>query len=123
MNSMFPILPSLVAWVALSALPVSPAVAQEAAPIKPTGPEISAEFPFESHYLEVMGSRMHYIDEGDGDPVLFLHGNPTSSYLWRNIIPYALPYGRAIAVDLIGMGKSDKPDIDYRFTTHVCYNA
>ena len=121
MNRMFPIVPSLVAWVAVSALPVSPAVAQEGAPIKPTGPEISAEFPFESHYVEVMGSRMHYVDEGDGDPVLFVHGNPTSSYLWRNIIPYAIPYGRAIAVDLIGMGKSDKPDIDYRFVTHAEY--
>ena len=46
---------------------------------------------------------MHYIDEGEGDPILLIHGNPTSSYLWRNIIPYVEPYGRAIAVDLIGM--------------------
>ena len=46
---------------------------------------ISADFPFESRYIEVLGSRMHYIDEGAGDPILFLHGNPTSSYLWRNI--------------------------------------
>ncbi|MGI0044597.1 MAG: haloalkane dehalogenase, partial [Nitrososphaeraceae archaeon] len=63
----------------------------------------------------------HYIDEGEGDPILFIHGNPTSSYLWRNIIPYVEPYGRAIAVDLIGMGKSDKPDIDYRFVDHAKY--
>ena len=42
---------------------------------------ISAEFPFESHYATVKGSRMHYVEEGDGDPILFLHGNPTSSYL------------------------------------------
>ena len=46
---------------------------------------ISADFQFESRYIEVLGSRMHYIDEGAGDPILFLHGNPTSSYLWRNI--------------------------------------
>ena len=52
---------------------------------------------------------------------MFLHGNPTSSYLWRNIIPYVTPFGRCIALDLIGMGKSDKPDIDYRFFDHVKY--
>src|SRR5918996_4699424 len=82
---------------------------------------ISAEFPFESKYVEVLDSKMHYIDEGEGDPILFIHGNPTSSYLWRNIIPYVEPYGRAIAVDLMGMGKSDKPDIDYRFVDHAKY--
>jgi haloalkane dehalogenase len=83
--------------------------------------EISAAFPFESHYVEVAGSKMHYVDEGEGDPILFLHGNPTSSYLWRNIIPHVTPVGRAIAPDLIGMGKSDKPDIEYRFFDHVKY--
>lgn len=95
--------------------------AQTVAPAAPTGPAISSGFPFESHYVEVKGSKMHYVDEGQGNPILFLHGNPTSSYLWRNIIPYATPYGRAIAVDLIGMGKSDKPDVDYRFSTHAEY--
>ena len=82
---------------------------------------ISADFPFESKYVEVHGSQLHYIDEGAGDPILFLHGNPTSSYLWRNIIPYLVPYGRCIAPDLIGMGKSDKPDLDYRFFDHANY--
>jgi len=82
---------------------------------------ISAEFPFESKFIEVLGSKMFYIDEGEGTPFLFLHGNPTSSYLWRNIIPHVKPLGRVIAVDLIGMGKSDKPDIDYRFSTHIKY--
>ena len=76
---------------------------------------IADAFPYESHYVDVRGSRMHYVEEGTGDPILFLHGNPTSSYLWRNIIPYASPHGRAIAVDLIGMGLSAKPDLDYRF--------
>lgn len=76
---------------------------------------ISSEFPFESRYLEVKGSKMHYIDEGEGDPILFLHGNPTSSYLWRNILPYLTGQGRCIAPDLIGMGKSDKPDLNYGF--------
>lgn len=82
---------------------------------------ISAAFPFESRYLDVLGSRMHYIDEGQGDPIIFIHGNPTSSYLWRNIIPYVKESHRAIAIDLIGMGKSDKPDIGYTFNDHYKY--
>ena len=64
---------------------------------------------------------MHYVEEGAGDPVLFLHGNPTSSYLWRNVIPHVSPLARCIALDLIGMGKSDKPDIEYRFVDHSKY--
>ena len=86
-----------------------------------TSQEISADFPFKSNYVEVHGSKIHYVDEGSGDPVLFLHGNPTSSYLWRNIIPYLSSQGRCIAPDLIGMGKSDKPDLKYRFFDHVKY--
>ncbi len=82
---------------------------------------ISDAFPYESHFVDVAGSQMHYVEEGSGDPILFLHGNPTSSYLWRNVIPYAVPHGRAIAVDLIGMGRSDKPDLDYRFFDHAEY--
>ncbi len=80
---------------------------------------ISAEFPYESRYVEVNGQKIHYVEEGSGKPILFIHGNPTSSYLWRNIIPYAAKQGRAIALDLIGMGKSDKPDMAYRFADHV----
>lgn len=64
---------------------------------------------------------MHYIDVGSGDPVLFLHGNPTSNYLWRNVIPHVQSSARCIAPDLIGMGKSDKPDIDYTFDDHYKY--
>jgi len=81
--------------------------------------EISAEFPYNSKFVTVHGSKMHFIDEGEGDPVLFLHGNPTSSYLWRNIIPYLTPHARCIAPDLIGMGKSDRPDLGYRFFDHA----
>jgi len=84
-------------------------------------PSISAEFPFESRFVEVLGSRMHYVEQGEGDPILLLHGNPTSSYLWRNVIPHISPTGRVIAVDLIGMGKSDKPDIAYQFQDHIQY--
>lgn len=82
---------------------------------------ISPAFPFESKFVEVNGSKLHYIDEGKGDPILFLHGNPTSSYLWRNIIPHLTPNARCIALDLIGMGKSDKPDIAYTFDNHYDY--
>jgi len=82
---------------------------------------ISADFPFESRYIEVHGSKIHYVEEGSGDPVLFLHGQPTSSYLWRNVIQHVSPVARAIAMDNIGFGKSDKPDIEYRFVDHVKY--
>ena len=83
--------------------------------------EISSEFPFEKKFIEVNGSKMAYVDEGEGPVVLFLHGNPTSSYLWRNIIPYVSDNHRVIAVDLIGMGDSGKPDIPYTFADHVSY--
>jgi len=88
-----------------------------------SGPLPSADFPFESHYVEVLGSRMHYVDTGagEGPPLLFLHGNPASSYLWRNIIPQVARLRRCIAPDLIGMGRSAKPDIDYRFVDHRRY--
>ena len=82
---------------------------------------ISADFSYESKYTTVKGSNIHYIDEGEGDPILFLHGNPTSSYIWRNIIPYLKESARCIAPDLIGMGKSDKPDIDYGFNDTYAY--
>jgi haloalkane dehalogenase len=71
----------------------------------------------------VLGSSMAYYDsENDKESVvLFLHGNPTSSYIWRNIIPHVETVARCIAPDLIGFGESDKPDIEYRFTDHVRY--
>ena len=64
---------------------------------------------FEKKYADVLGHKMAYIDEGEGRPIVFLHGNPASSYLWRNIIPYVTDGHRAIAPDLMGMGDSDKP--------------
>ncbi len=59
-------------------------------------------------YLQVLGQRMAYVEQGSGAPIVFQHGNPTSSYLWRNILPALAPFGRCIALDLIGMGDSDK---------------
>ncbi len=82
---------------------------------------ISVDFPFESKFLTVKGSKIHYIDEGQRDPILFIHGNPTSSYLWRNVIPHLTDQGRCIALDHIGMGKSDKPDIAYGFKDSFAY--
>jgi haloalkane dehalogenase len=82
---------------------------------------ISDKFTYPSQYVEVFGSKMHYVEAGEGDPILFLHGIPTSSYLWRNVIPHLVPLGRCIAVDLIGLGRSDKPDIDYSVRDHIKY--
>jgi len=65
---------------------------------------------YEKQYKTILGKRMAYIDEGEGDPIVFLHGNPTSSFLWRNIMPYLEGRGRLIAPDLIGMGDSEKLD-------------
>jgi haloalkane dehalogenase len=86
-----------------------------------TETNISPNYPFEPHYIEVLGSRMHYVDVGSGDPILFLHGNPEWSYSWRNVIPHLEPLGRCIAPDLIGFGRSDKPEIEYRWVDHVRY--
>ncbi len=68
---------------------------------------------FESQYVEVQGSNVHYVEKGEGDPILLVHGIPTSSYLWRNMIEPLSHHGRVIAVDMIGYGKSDKPNIEY----------
>ena len=76
----------------------------------------------EKKTIEVLGKRMAYVETGAGNPVVFQHGNPTSSYLWRNIMPHMAPVGRCIAIDLIGMGDSDKLDDSgpgrYRFVEH-----
>jgi haloalkane dehalogenase len=72
--------------------------------------------------VEIHGRSMAYVEDGSGDPILFLHGNPTSSYLWRNIMPHLVPHGRCLAPDLIGMGDSQKLDNSgrdsYRFVDH-----
>jgi len=91
--------------------------------------EISAAFPYVKKRVDVLDTTMSYVDTGiaqnqnpsDSDPVvLFLHGNPTSSYLWRNIIPHVSPIARCIAPDLVGMGDSGKmPSNTYRITDHA----
>lgn len=72
---------------------------------KTHNPLISSAFPFESKYLEINGNRMHYVEEGAGDPILFLHGVPMSSYAWRNIIPHLSDAARCVAIDFMGFGQ------------------
>lgn len=86
---------------------------------------ISAKFSYPKKYQQVFGQTMAYVETGSGDPIVFLHGNPASSYLWRNIIPYTERLGRCIAPDLVGMGNSAKlpnsgPD-SYTFVEHRRY--
>lgn len=113
-------------WTSLliaSLLPVA-ALAQTTPPPPPSPQEVfgyAETMPYAHKFIQINGSKMAYIDEGAGDPILFLHGNPTSSYLWRNIMPHVAQQGRIIAPDLIGMGKSDKPDIGYTYKEHAAY--
>lgn len=86
---------------------------------------ISAAFPYQKQRKSVLGLEMAYVDEGQGDPIVFLHGNPTFSYIWRNILPHVQGLGRIIAPDLIGMGDSQKlPNSgpgSYTFVEHRGY--
>ncbi|MCD9112541.1 haloalkane dehalogenase [Bradyrhizobium japonicum] len=86
---------------------------------------IPAAFPYKKQRRRVLGREMAYVEVGTGDPIVMLHGNPTSSYFWRNVLPHLKPLGRCIAPDLIGMGDSDKlPDSgpnSYRFVEQRRY--
>jgi|SRR5689334_18985403 len=86
---------------------------------------ISAAFPYQKQRRRVLDREMAYVEVGEGDPIVLLHGNPTSSYLWRNVLPYVQPLGRCVAPDLIGMGGSEKlPNsgpCSYQFVEHRRY--
>ena len=83
---------------------------------------MTASDPHPRKRVAVLDSEMSYVDVGEGDPIVFLHGNPTSSYLWRNIIPHVSDIGRCLAPDMIGMGQSGKsPYYSYRFVDHARY--
>src|SRR5215831_15229648 len=87
-----------------------------------TNAKINSGDPHPRRRVSVLDTEMSYVDTGNGDPIVFLHGNPTWSYLWRNIIPYVSEYGRCLAPDLVGMGQSGKsPASAYRFLDHVRY--
>jgi haloalkane dehalogenase len=78
------------------------------------------EYPFESHWLDLDGHRYHYIDEGEGSPILFVHGNPTWSFAFRKFVSGLSDQYRCIGVDHIGCGLSDKPlEYEYRLATHI----
>jgi haloalkane dehalogenase len=81
------------------------------------------EYP--KRFIDVEGKKIAYVELGEGSPIVFQHGNPTSSYLWRNIMPHLADQGRCIAIDLIGMGDSDKLDDAgpdrYTFVEHRKY--
>ena len=84
-----------------------------------TQESVSAQDPHARRRISAGGTEISYVDTGDGDPIVFLHGNPTSSYLWRNIIPHLSPVGRCLGPDLMGMGESgSSPNGSYRFTDH-----
>lgn len=90
--------------------------------IAPAAPPIRATDSHPRQSLRVLDAEMSYVDTGNGAPIVFLHGNPTSSYLWRNIIPAVQNRGRCLAPDLIGMGRSGKsPSKAYRFADHARY--
>lgn len=79
------------------------------------------DFRYPSKFVDVLGSRLHCIDVGKGDPIVLVHGQPAWSYLWRNVIPHLERSGRVIAVDLVGFGRSDRPDIAYSLEDHLRY--
>lgn len=84
--------------------------------------EISAVNPYPYKRVRVLESEIAYIQAGSGPPILFMHGNPTSSYIWRNVIPHLEGLGTCLAPDLIGMGRSGKiPGFGYRFPDHARY--
>lgn len=74
-----------------------------------------------SKFIDIDGEKIHYIEMGQGRPILFLHGVPTSSYIWRNVMPHVASLGRCIAPDLMGFGRSAKPNIEYSITDHISY--
>jgi haloalkane dehalogenase len=85
---------------------------------------INPNMPYEKQYRDVLGKRIAYVEVGEGDPIVLLHGNPTSSYLWRNVIPLLQGKGRVIAPDLIGQGDSEKLPASEgpgRYTFDVAY--
>jgi haloalkane dehalogenase len=74
-----------------------------------------------THQIKILDSFLSYREAGTGSPIVFLHGNPTSSYVWRNVVPQLSSRARCLAPDLIGMGESGKPDVAYRFADHARY--
>src|SRR5437763_10913190 len=101
--------------LALSATAIGQGFSNEAFAV--TDPTIAVADPHPRRRVRVLDTEISYVETGRGDPIVFLHGNPTYSYLWRNVIPYVSPFGRCLAPDMVGMGRSGKsPTQDYGFT-------
>lgn len=86
---------------------------------------LSESMPYQKKFASVNGKKIAYVEVGEGDPIILLHGNPTSSYLWRNVIPHLEGLGRIIAPDLIGQGDSEKLPASEgaeRYSFHVAYD-
>ncbi len=106
--------------IALPAFAIGSKLSNRLMPAEET--KISAVDPHPRQRVAVLDTEINYVDTGRGDPIVFLHGNPTSSYLWRNVIPYVSKLGRCLAPDLVGMGQSGKsPMQSYRFVDHARY--
>lgn len=109
---------NIAALLCISLLIVAPAQAQQQAPRLPV-PTIS-EAPLDGYRsISLEGAAIAYVERGEGRPIIFLHGNPSSSYLWRNIMPLVEERGRVIAIDLAGMGRSEPAQNGYRFADHA----
>ena len=94
---------------------------QTSSPLPRSNP-MSSTTPRETvHELGVLDTFISYRETGTGSPIVFLHGNPTSSYVWRNVVPLVADRGRCLAPDLVGMGRSGKPESAYRFHDHARY--
>src|SRR5258708_4406764 len=104
-------------WLAAAAL----VAGQTSSPLPRSNP-MSSTTPRETvHELRVLDTFISYRETGTGSPIVFLHGNPTSSYVWRNVVPLVAGRGRCLAPDLVGMGRSGKPESAYRFRDHARY--
>lgn len=91
-----------------------------AAPIQPSGDDWRSLYPFASHFLTLDAGRYHYLDEGSGETLLLVHGNPTWSFYWRNVVLGLRDHCRLVVPDHMGCGLSDKPgDYDYRLNQHI----
>src|SRR6266446_5392454 len=102
-------------WLAAAAL-----VACQTSSILPRSNSMSSTTPRETvHELGVLDTFISYRETGTGSPIVFLHGNPTSSYVWRNVVPLVADRARCLAPDLVGMGRSGKPESAYRFPDRV----
>lgn len=111
----------LLAAAVMMAMGGAVATAQDAPAFKLPAPVISEDLTLPRAEVAVLDSTMSYLETGTGAPVVFVHGNPSSAYLWRNVMPFIAKDHRAIAVDLIGMGQSGKPDIAYAFADQYRY--